>query len=687
MLLASDSETAMIQPGRAVPEAICWSFKFHDVPNAKAFLTPADEGCRLLETHLDAGTILVYHHAPFDLLAAAEYRPSLLPKIFKALEDGRIRCTKVRQQLIDIRIGRRTNRVTNRKEAFRKDFVTGVWDWVKPDYTLAGSADWGGTGLVGLYFGKDRSADKGPDAWRTRYAELKHLPISMWPEKAVSYALDDADDTLAVYLAQYALAIEAGGLLPDGHTVESLLINELEQNRASFVLSLISAQGIRTNGETLDELERRCGKVRDEIRTKLMEQNLFRFDGPKTDPKRKIVRNNKIIQQRVIEAFAKQGLPAPRNDPTTRNPEGSIKIDKDPHVLSDDPYLAELADAGPASTVLQTFIPALRQGVHHPINTRFDTMLDNGRISSSGPNLNNLPRGETLQALIGMDIREAVVPRPGNVFCSVDFDCAELRSHAQVNVWLAEEHGWDYPEMAKFFQADPNGDPHLELAAHSLGISREEALARKKAGDKEIKHRRQSSKPTNFGLPGGMGPPKLVESARKSYGVKMTLSEGRKAKDAWKSRWPEMTNYLNYISERTQAPFDVKQFVSNRIRGRTGYSEAANSYWSGLTADGAKHALWLVARECYLEAEGSPLFGSRIGLFVYDEVIIESPIPKASAAGQRLAEVMIRAMRVYLPDIPVTASPALMDRWRKGAEPCWVDGELVPWIPKPKEAA
>jgi DNA polymerase-1 len=687
MIAALDTETTLFVPGRAVPRLVCWSYI---QPAIKPYLLKPKEGCDLLEEYLDNGTVLALQHCPFDLAVAAEYRWDLLPKIFEALKAGRIRDTKVRQALIDLRIGRRKNPATKKKETFRgapwPESTPGFGEWVPSDLTLAGNPERGTLGMIGLYFGKDRSAQKGTDSWRTRYAELDHLPLSEWPAEAVKYAEEDASDTLDVYLAQHALASKTTGLIT-GDDPETPLVDEVKQVRKAFALHLVSAWGVRTDGATIDELERRCLVKRAEIREKLMEFGLFRWEGTKKQPQRKIVKDTKAIQARVKAAFEAQGLPVPRGDVTPKMAEkgiteGNIKTDKDVLVLSDDPLLQELADAGPAATVLNTFIPALRQAVDVPSNTQFDTLLDNGRISSSRVNWNQLPRGETLQKLIQMDVRQAVIPRPGFVFCSVDYECAELRSHAQVNVWLHREYPdrIPFPEMAKFFQANPNGDPHLELAAGLLGLTSEEALAKKKAGDKEVKHYRQSAKPTNFGLPGGMGPPKLVESARKSYGVRMTLAEGRKQRAAWKKRWIEMGPYLEYISEMTsKGPWDLTQYVSKRIRGRAGYSDAANSLWSGLTADGAGHALSNVVEECYVDC-GTALYGSRPILFVYDEVVCEVPIPIAHEAAARLTELMISSMQEYLPDVPVTASPALMTRWIKGAEERFDDeGMLIPW--------
>lgn len=691
MIIAFDSETIPFVPGRAVPEPVCWSFA---LPDRRNWLLPADSGCAYLEERIDAGDILIAHHAPFDLTVAAEHRPSLLPKIFQALKDGQIRDTKTRQQLADIAVGRRKNPTTKKKEVWRPE----LGQWVTPDYTLAGSTKVEGSkGLVGLYLGKDRSADKKEGAWRTRYGELHRVPLALYPEDPRRYSLEDAVDTGDVCLAQGKRHAQFLTVPSDPY---SLFINELEQNQAAFALKLVSAWGMRTDGPTLDKLEAACVEVIEAARKRLLtpdencdacrdakekdwycaEHGLFRYQGPKKDPRREITKNSTNLRKRVTAAFTELGLEVPMTKPSTRAPQGQVKTDKDALVLSGDPDLEYLAETGPAHSVKNTFVPALRGGVNVPINTTFDELLDNGRISSSNPNLNNLPRGDVLQKLIGQDVRSAVIPRTGFVFCSVDFDSAELRSHAQINVDLYRKWGRrDVPEMARQYREDSGSDPHLALAARMLRIPLDEAKARKAAGDKDIKAARQAAKAIVFGCPGGLGPAKIVELARKGYGVKMTLAEAKSLKQQWAETWPEMALYLRYISNETEAgEFNVVQHRSGRIRGKCHYTDAANTLWSGKTADGAKLALVNTAFECYVD-NSSPLYGSRIVAFLYDELILEVPIIRASRAAARLAEVMISSMRVYLPDIPVTASPALMTRWLKGAEPRYHRGQLVPW--------
>lgn len=667
-LIAWDTETHLILPGLAVPKLVVGSFATED---GKNWLLPPDETCRFLEQSIDAGDILVAHNAAFDLSVCAEYSPQLLPKIFDALNRDQIRDTKLRQGLIDIEVGRRKNPVNGKREVLRNG------EWVRVDYSLAGNSNIeGSTGLVGLYFGKDRSSQKGEDSWRLRYSELDGLPLELWPEEASKYALEDAVDTLDVYLAQAA----ARGVAP----LDSL-VDEPPQCRKAFALRLVSAWGLRVDAATLDELERRCLKVRDEIRIKLMSpgvlgcdvcatgepcktHGLFRYEGPKRDPKRKIVKNTKAIQARIVAAFADLGLPYPVTD------KGAPKTDRDALVMSCDPLLEELAEAGPVSTTLQTFIPALRQGVEVPINTTFDELLDTGRISSSKPNLNNLARGDALQALVQMDVRQAVYAPEGFYICSVDYSQAELRSHAEVNYTLFGESA-----MGDLFNKDPEADPYVAFAATILGISYEEAMAKKKT-DPEVKRLRGLGKVAVLSLPGGCGPQKLLEIARKQYGIKMTLAEARQHRENWKRAFPEMRKYLDYISSRTaNGYFTLEQLVSGRKRGMCGYSDGANSYFQGLTADGAADALYAVCEEMYLD-KGTPLYGSRPFGFAYDEILALVPIELAHEAAFRLSEVMIERMARKVKRVPIVAHPALMKRWTKAAEPKFDEnGRLIPW--------
>lgn len=418
----------------------------------------------------------------------------------------------------------------------------------------------------------------------------------------------------------------------------------------------------------------------------MTEQGFYRGEGgidPDTGKPWKAARigskNKAVIEAAVVAAYKAKGVAAPRNAPTARFPDGSIKTDKDALKNSGDPLLAELSGAGPLGTVVNTFLPLLESAVNGRVHTQYKNLLATGRISSSKPNLNNIPRGSVVE---GVGVRECFVPSPGMHLLSTDYDCAELRSHAQVNYAL-----FGRSAARDFFCADPKGDPHLGLAASIQGLSYEEAKARKA----ELKGLRQMCKAPNFGLPGGMGIARFIESARKGYGVTLTEAQAKQLKAQWHRRWPEMRRYFEYVTALTERQGYVKQWApswagEHRVRGRNPqeanrwFSQVANTLFQGLTADGAKDALWRVTRACYVE-ESSPLYGSFPVGFLYDEVLTEVPEERSHEAGYEQARLMVEGMQRWTPDVPATVSPALMTSWQKNAEEVVVGGKLVPWFP------
>lgn len=646
MIIAFDTETHLIKPGLAAPRMVCLSYAMRPPDKALSMgLQSRDRGLFMVTEWLqDDEVTLVGHNVWYDLGVIAAERPALLPLIFDKIDKGLIRCTQLRQELIDVAEG-------NLK--FYIDEETGEVN--KSRYGLAD---------LSLRLNKRFIAKKGSDIWRLRYALLDGVPVEQWPDSASNYAIQDAEVALEVHETQertIAEATWARGVLP----------NQVEQHRAAWALHLMSMWGVRTDGVAVERLRAELEKEHDEQMFKLRPTGLFNIAPARVNRKgvvvpEKVSKNMKEIYARVMKCYRDKGEVCP----TT--PTGKAATDKKTLENSGDPDLALLAQAGATSKLLGTYVPILERGVFCPICARYNPLMETGRTSCSGPNLQNPPRKG--------GVRECFIPRRGWVYVFCDYDTLELRALAQVCLDVLGESS-----MAEALRRGE--DLHLALAAEMLGISIEQAKERLAAGDEKVKEYRQQAKPANFGFPGGMAAKSFKEYAE-GYKIFLTTRQCEDLYDSWNRKWSEMVKYFEFISNLVDRYDQIKQVRSGRVRGGATFTMAANGFFQGLASDGAKEALWNVARECYLadpHGEGpTALYGCRPVLFLHDEIGIEAPYNdpvKTSQAADRLAAVMISSMEKWITDVPITAKPIMCRRWYKGAEPVRVNGRLVPSRP------
>jgi DNA polymerase-1 len=168
--------------------------------------------------------------------------------------------------------------------------------------------------------------------------------------------------------------------------------------------------------------------------------------------------------------------------------------------------------------------------------------------------------------------------------------------------------------------------------------------------------------------------------------LSLDLKRVERLRDEWKATWPEAEQHFARVKQLGPAypakfSATVETLFTRRFRGGAGYCATANNGFQALLADCAKEAMWRVAEEQYV-IESSPLFNTRTVAFVHDEIIGEAREEVAHEAAVRLADVMVAAANMYLPDVPIPRAkvkPVLMRRWSKKAKPTFVDGRLVPW--------
>jgi hypothetical protein len=699
--LGFDTETYLIAPGNVAPRMVCLTTCDED---GEVGLFTRDEALPLLHALFDAPDItFVAHHARFDMSVLAAADPTLLPKIMRLYDEGRVRCTMVREKMLALARGELAD-----------EGDTGAKRNIK--FSLAG--------CVMRHFEVDISEDKkNPKAWRLRYAELDNVPIAEWPEDARRYALDDARWPLAVFDAQTAELVENGG---EGNEVP----DEGHQTRGAFWLYLASVRGVRTEVvsvnrlndtltaeyERINALVRAADVLRPQMKkgemvwTKnmaaLRERVVLAYgteqDAPKTD-KGAIatdrdtltsVADKKILdwidkaEQAEREERAAKGLPPLTGEETAKLLRDLCAVAMDVFCISDEVIynwlvLSALGERSGVEKLLGTYVPVLLDGTQRPINPSFNELVASGRSSCYNPNLQNPPRKG--------GIRECFIPRHGYLYAFCDYSFIELCTLAQS---CLEMFGWS--AMADAINSGL--DPHLDMAASMLGVTYEEAIARKKQGDPKITEFRQMSKALNFGFPGGLGAAKFVDYARDGYGVTLTEGEARRRKEEWYKKWPEMRQYHQHFGGLTLGDrrFTLVQPGSGRIRGDVGFCDGANSVFQGRAADGIKRAGWYISQECYLGyskywprevrgAKKSPLFGSFIVLMLHDELILEVPEATAHEAVHRQSEVMVLGMREVVPDVKVGTEFAIARRWYKGAAPVYdANGRIQPWEPKKK---
>jgi hypothetical protein len=640
-VVSVDSETFLIAPGMLCPRLVCVSMTERASGRLLTYLLNAAEGLRVVRELLsDRDVMLVTHNGPFDYGVFCAEDPTLIPLVFAAYEAGRCRDTLTRQKLYDIAMG------------FTK-FHSAQGERRKTGYHLAD--------LVQRHFG--RVLPKGGDTYRLRYGELVNTSIKDYPRAASEYAMRDAEETYLVWEAQETLVTD--------DVVPKTMPDEIPQTCAAWALHLMSVWGLRTDPVSTFAFRERLMLEMAELRKRLQEFGLVRPATGKKPPSK----NMAAIRERILARCQEINYPIKYTDGGAVATDGDLLDELIEAGEMDLPLekrspLAVLKRANEVEWELSNWVPVLLKGVELPITTRYNSPLDTGRVSTADPNIMNPPRKG--------DVRGCFVPRPGRVFVFCDLDTAEMRSWAQVCFTM-----FGASDLRDILIRDE--DPHLALGAELLGISYAEMEARYKAGDEVAVDARQFAKIPNFGLPGGMGPDAFVAYAR-GYGYKITRERAVEVIRAWKRRLSESTRYFQRITNHLDMSSTIEQLFSGRIRGGVRFTQACNGYFQSLTADMIKAAMWKVSKECYLPpvpgAKESPLYGSRLVIFLHDELGLEAPEAKASGAARRLQEIMVNEGRNWTPDVPTKATAVITRRWYKGAKAIRsAAGDLLPVRP------
>ncbi len=445
----------------------------------------------------------------------------------------------------------------------------------------------------------------------------KQLSFDQVPlEQAAPYAAEDADVTLQLHQE----------LWPKLDSEPSLrkLFQEIEMPLVP-VLSRMERTGVKIDSDMLARQSRELSE-----RLHALEQQAYELAGRPF---------NLGSPKQIGEIFfGELGLPV-----IAKTPKGAPS--------TSEAVLQELADRGfelPAlilehrglSKLKSTYTDKLPQMVD-PETGRVHTsyhqaVAATGRLSSSDPNLQNIP----VRTEEGRRIRQAFVAEPGYRILAADYSQIELRIMAH----LSGDEG-----LLGAFAAGL--DIHRATAAEVFGADSPEAVT---------PEQRRSAKAINFGLIYGMS----------AFGLARQLGIERAAAqeyvERYFERYPGVKAFMDSIREQARERGYVETLFGRRlylpeIKARNGQRRAAaertaiNAPMQGTAADIIKRAM--LAVDDWMERDRPPL---RMIMQVHDELVFEVERDAVEAAGGRIRSLMESAAELR---VPLVVDVGVGDNW------------------------
>lgn len=275
------------------------------------------------------------------------------------------------------------------------------------------------------------------------------------------------------------------------------------------------------------------------------------------------------------------------------------------------------------STYLDTLGP-LRRGDGRVHTTYNQTITATGRLSSSDPNLQNIPTRSEL----GRTVKTAFSAGEGSVFLAVDYSQIELRLLAHLS---GDEH------LVRAF--NEGEDFHAETAARVFGVPVSEVTP----------DLRSRAKAVNFGIVYGQQAYGLSQS------LHISMAEARDMIDRYYEAYPGVRTFLdNVVARAKQTGYAETMYGRRRhipelkaknpqLRG-FGERTAMNHPMQGTAADIIKIAMARVSRR--LEEEG---FAAHMILQVHDELDFECPIDEVERLTTMVQDVMEHVVDLHVP--------------------------------------
>lgn len=434
---------------------------------------------------------------------------------------------------------------------------------------------------------------------------IKHKgkQIEMEPETDKLYRfLTDSLSVLKPIYENQKMILESSG--------QNELFYQVEQPLA-LVLGSMEYHGFKVDQKVLEEYGNRL-----DHRIRSLEQTIYMLAGEEF--------NINSPKQLGTVLFEKMGLKASRKTKTGYSTDAeTLNEISDSHEII--PCILEYRQLTKLKSTYAEGLAKVINPVTGRIHSSFNqTVTSTGRISSTEPNLQNIP----VRTELGREIRQAFIPEEGFVLVDADYSQIELRVLAHIT---GDE------TLKKAFTEGL--DIHALTASQVFGVPI----------DKVTSEMRRSAKAVNFGIIYGIGDFSLA----KDIGV--TRKEAARYIDGYLSTYPKVREYMNSIVESAQERGYVETML-HRIRyipelkspnfqiRSFGKRIAMNTPIQGSAADIIKIAMVKVWRELKEKR-----LRSRLILQVHDELLVEAAVEELEQAKEIVRRNMESAVELAVP--------------------------------------
>lgn len=471
-----------------------------------------------------------------------------------------------------------------------------------------------GVGRYKLEYLAQRFLGREMIAYRDLVPDEEQTLLDVDLERVAEYAAEDAEVAWSLY-EELAPRLEDEGLQKLFQEVEMPLVP---------VLSAVERAGVAVNKHHFTTLNLMLDK-----RITGLEQQIYQAAGEEF--------NLNSPRQLSTILFERMGIPPVKKTKTGYSTDENVLLE----LAADHPIAAELLEYRKLYKLKHTYVdvlPTLTHPVTGRIHSSFNqTVTSTGRLSSSDPNLQNIPIRDDL----GREVRKGFVPTEGCLLLGADYSQVELRILAALSGDSALQDAFAH-----------DVDVHARTACRIFNTEEDQV-------DREM---RTIAKAVNFGVIYGQTAYGLARE------LKISRQEAQSFIDAYFGLYNGVHSFVEHLVDDATKKGLVRTWFGrmrriealssrNRMVRAQGERLAVNTVIQGTAADLIKIAMVGVAR--MLEERS---LASRLILQVHDELLLEVPFTEKEQLPQLLETEMLRPWPF---ELPLRVSVAMGSNWEE----------------------